>query len=244
MRKMCKAGVGVLVCATMLAGCGTSLEADDDLVYVDKKGAVTSIDVESLDENFYDADELQSFVDEEVADYNDENGKDSVKVESLTVEDGTAKLQMKYKTTEDYTTFNGIELYQGTVVASLADGYSYNGTFAKVEDGEVTGTATKEEIYAEDDLKVVIIKANTDVEVAGKICYVSTENVKLTGNNTVSIRDGYSLTEEETADEAVATEEAATEAEVDAATDSNDDTTYIADNDSFETEVYTFIVYK
>ena len=50
-----------------------------------------------------------------------------------------------------------------------------------MEDGKVTGTATKEEIYSGEDLKVVIIKANRDVKVDGTICYVSSENVKLTG---------------------------------------------------------------
>ena len=53
------------------------------------------------------------------------------------VEDGVAKLKMKYKTPEDYTAFNGIELYRGKVVASLAAGYVYDGEFARVEEGKV-----------------------------------------------------------------------------------------------------------
>lgn len=53
-----------------------------------------------------------------------------------------AKLKMKYKTPEDYTAFNGIELYQGKVVASLAAGYVYDGEFARVEEGKVVGAAT------------------------------------------------------------------------------------------------------
>ena len=53
--------------------------------------------------------------------------------------------------------------------------------------------ATKQDIYSEDDLKVAIIRANTDVKVDGEICYVSCQNVKLTGTDSVSIRDGYYL---------------------------------------------------
>ena len=183
----------VLLCVGLLSGCGTSLEGEESVVYVGKKGVIESLDVESLDQSYYDETELKSYVDAEVKDYTAEHGKNAVEVESLKVEDGVAKLKMKYKTPEDYTAFNGIELYQGKVVASLAAGYVYDGEFARVEEGKVVGAATKQDIYSEDDLKVAIIRANTDVKVDGEICYVSCQNVKLTGTDSVSIRDGYYL---------------------------------------------------
>lgn len=259
MKKRICTVLSVLMCAGIFAGCGTSLESDSDIVYVDKKGTVISLDVEEMDQDFYDETELENFVDDAVKEYTDEYGKGSVKVESLTVEDGIGKLKMKYKTPEDYTRFNGIELYQGKVVASLAAGYVFDGDFARVEDGKVTGAATKQEIYAENDLKVVIIRANTDVKIDGDICYVSCENVKLTGTDSVSIRDGYYLDNgaiepavDAAANESVSgTEQTAegteqvldvadTEAE-EAETDAGQEE---IDGGSFETEVYTFIVYK
>ena len=103
----------VLLCAGLLSGCGTSLEGEESVVYVGKKGVIASLDVETLDQSYYDETELKSYVDAEVEDYTAEHGKNAVKVESLKVEDGVAKLKMKYKTPEDYTAFNGIELYQG-----------------------------------------------------------------------------------------------------------------------------------
>ena len=106
----------VLLCVGLLSGCGTSLEGEESVVY----GVIESLDVESLDQSYYDETELKSYVDAEVKDYTAEHGKNAVEVESLKVEDGVAKLKMKYKTPEDYTAFNGIELYQGKVVASLA----------------------------------------------------------------------------------------------------------------------------
>ena len=151
----------VLLCVGLLSGCGTSLEGEESVVYVGKKGVIESLDVESLDQSYYDETELKSYVDAEVEDYTAEHGKNAVEVESLKVEDGVAKLKMKYKTPEDYTAFNGIELYQGKVVASLAAGYVYDGEFARVEEGKVVGAATKQDIYSEDDLKVAIIRANT-----------------------------------------------------------------------------------
>lgn len=251
MKKLACTVISMLLCAGLLSGCGTSLEADHSVVYVDKKGAVVSLDVEEMDQEYYDETELETFVDEAVKEYTDANGSGSVKVNSLAVDNGIAKLQMQYKTAGDYTKFNGIELYQGKIVEALAAGYVFDGDFARVEDGVVTGTATKQEIYAEEDLKVVIIKANTDVKIEGTICYVSCDNVSLTGSDSVSIREGYYLdngsnegADNVTADESQsvsATEDAVTGEEAAEAFKEQEEA---VEDGAFETEVYTFIVYK
>ena len=211
MRKACMAGISVLIGISMLAGCGKSLDADTDTVYVQKNGTVLSVDVETLDKDYYDETELKDYVTDAVSTYTGEHGKSAVKLENLSVKDGTATLKMKYKTPEDYTGFNGIALYEG---------------------------------------KVVIIKAIRDVKVDGTICYVSSENVKLTGTDSVSIRDGYSLNSGSTADEsdsdeniADGTESIGGSTEV-SDTDVNDDTTYVKDDGAFETDVYTYIINK
>ena len=49
MRKACMAGISVLIGISMLAGCGKSLDADTDTVYVQKNGTVLSVDVDTLD---------------------------------------------------------------------------------------------------------------------------------------------------------------------------------------------------
>ena len=54
MRKACMAGIGVLIGISMLAGCGKSLNADTDTVYVQKNGTVLTVDVETLDKDYYD----------------------------------------------------------------------------------------------------------------------------------------------------------------------------------------------
>ena len=245
MRKACMAGIGVLIGISMLAGCGKSLNADTDTVYVQKNGTVLTVDVETLDKDYYDETELKDYVTDAVSAYTEEHGKNTVKLEGLSVKDSTATLKMKYKTPEDYTGFNGIELYEGKVVKALVAGYDFNTDFVSVEDGKVTGTATKEEIYSGDDLKAVIIKANRDVKVDGTICYVSTENVKLTGADSVSIRDGYSLNSDNVSDENASggTENVGGSTEI-SDTDVNDDTAYVKDDGAFETDVYTYIIYK
>lgn len=225
-KKMC-ASLGMVIGLGLLAGCGTSFDANNSTLYIDDKGRVTALDVEEFDQDYYDETELGSYVQKAVDEYAKEHGKNAVKVEDLTVEGTTAKLQMKYKSVEDYANFNGIELCQGKVVATLAAGYTYDGDFVKVSDGKVTGNATKQEIYQDEDLKAVIIRANTDVKVDGEICYVSSENVKLTGTDSVSIREGYSLSNQESNESVMSTE-----------------LTETPDEGAFETDVYTYIIYK
>lgn len=235
-RCVCMA-LGVCMCAGLLTGCGTSLEGDTSVVYVEKNGTILSLDVEQFDEDYYDAEELTDFVNEEVSAYTQENGNSSVKMEELTVDGGTARLQMKYKTADDYSAFNGIELYQGKVIDALAAGYVFEGDFASVEEGKVTGAASKQDIYQEQDLKVVVIRANTDVRVEGEICYVSCENVELTGTDSVSIREGYYL-DNGMLEAIVETTEQTEESErVEIPVE-------IEGDEPIETEVYTFIVYK
>ena len=100
MRKACMAGISVLIGISMLAGCGKSLDADTDTVYVQKNGTVLSVDVETLDKDYYDETELKDYVTDAVSTYTGEHGKSAVKLENLSVKDGTAILKMKYKTPE------------------------------------------------------------------------------------------------------------------------------------------------
>ena len=95
---------------------------------------------------------------------------------------------------EDYTAFNGIELYDGTVVEAEAAGYDFDTDFISASD-EDTKKVSKDDVLADDNNKVVIIKANVDVKVDGTILYVSKENTKVTEKNKVSIT-GESSAEE------------------------------------------------
>ena len=259
MKRLGCIGLTIMICAGMLAGCGSSLEADTNTVYVSKHGKVVSMDVEQLDQSYYDETELKEFVDSAVDEYNTENGKNSVKVDDLTVEDGTAKLRMDYETVDDYTAFNGVELYEGKIVQALAAGYDFDADFAGVDkDGSVTGV-TRGDILAQEDLKVVIIKANTDVKIDGKILYVSCDNVTVTGKDSVSIKEGTGIektwiteAEEVPSTEAVleteSTEDAGDviEGEVIIGTEeaSGNDVVTNLSGGSSGTDVYTYIIYK
>ncbi len=185
MKKIICVGFTMILCMGLLSGCSKKTDVDTSTVFIEKKGKITSVDVEALDKDYYDEAELESYITDHVNDYTSENGN-TVEMASFTVTDQVAKLQMQYDSYEDYTAFNGIELYDGTVVEAQAAGYDFDTDFISASD-EDTKKVSKDDVLADDNNKVVIIKANVDVEVDGTVLYVSKENTKVTEKNKVSI---------------------------------------------------------
>ena len=185
MKKIICVGFTMILCMGLLSGCSKKTDVDTSTVFIEKKGKITSVDVEALDKDYYDEAELESYITDHVNDYTSENGN-TVEMASFTVTDQVAKLQMQYDSYEDYTAFNGIELYDGTVVEAEAAGYDFDTDFISASD-EDTKKVSKDDVLADDNNKIVIIKANVDVKVDGTILYVSKENTKVTEKNKVSI---------------------------------------------------------
>lgn len=191
MKKSICAGLLLILCIGLLSGCSKKTDVDTSTVFIEKKGQVVSVDVETLDKEYYDAAELETFITDAVVDYVNENGETVEEVSFEVTKENEAKLQMKYDTYEDYTKFNGVELYTGTVVKAQAAGYDFDTEFlVAAEDTDEAAKvqkAAKEDVLAEEDNKVAIIRANVDIQVPGKILYMSSKNTKLTGKRTVSI---------------------------------------------------------
>ena len=178
----------VLVLGTLLVGCGP-VDSESNLIYISKKGQVQTIDVEEFDKSYYSEEGFKTFAQEAIDVYNKSHEVDAITLKEFTVEEQVAKLKIEYKSVTDFSNFNELTLYQGTVAAAVSEGYLFDVDFSKVEKGEITGTATRADILAEEGLSVVIIKANTNVQVDGTIHYVSTANVTVTAKDIVSIYD-------------------------------------------------------
>lgn len=177
--------IGVLLLS--LTACGKPLKVDQNTIYVQKKGKIISAIVQKFDKDYYDAEELNAYVNERVEAYVSTHEKDSVKVEEFSVEEGVARLNVQYAGYADYAALNEVELFAGTVPQALAEGYDFNDEFVKVEDGALGAKATKDEIIALADYKVVILSEKLDVKVDGTIAYASVANTSLSAKDTVSI---------------------------------------------------------
>lgn len=185
------AAVFVLFCAGLMVGCAHKTDVDRSTIFIEKKGKITSIDVENLDKEYYDASELEEYIAKHVEEYTSSNG-DTVKKASFDVEEGVAKLRMEYDSYEDYAKFNGVELYSGTLLKAQAEGYDFEAEFYAVPDDfeKASGAQSavgKDEVLADEDNKVVILKANMDVSVPGDILFVSAKDTKVTDKRTVSV---------------------------------------------------------
>lgn len=186
MKKVTGAGVLLILCMCLLFGCSQKTSVDTATVFVEKKGQIVSVDVETLDKDYYSETELEEYINDHVASYVEDNGE-TVELTSFEVADGIAKLQLKYDSYEDYSRFNGIDLYTGTVVTALAAGYDFDAEFSQISKDSDMKTVSRDEVLANDDYKVAIIKANVNVQVPGSILYVSSENTKVADKHTVSI---------------------------------------------------------
>ena len=187
MKKFIIISLAMVVIAGLLTGCGKSLEADRDTVHVQKKGSVTSAAIADFDKDYYDEEELKNYIDERVADYQEEHGKNTVSIDEFSVEDGVAKLFIKYSGCEDYQNFNDVTLFSGTIPQALAEGYSLEEDFTEIEDGEAAGSVKKDAV-ADLDAKVIILSEKVDVKVDGTIQYVSSQYTTMKAKDTVSIQ--------------------------------------------------------
>ncbi len=187
MKKFISISLAMLVIAGLLTGCGKSLEADRDTVYIQKKGNVVSAAIADFDKDYYDEEELKNYIDERVADYQEEHGKNTVSIDEFSVEDGVARLFIKYSGCEDYQNFNEVTLFSGTIPQALAEGYSFEEDFTEIEDGEAAGRVKKDAV-ADLDAKVIILSEKVDVKVDGTIRYVSSKYTTMKAKDTVSIQ--------------------------------------------------------
>lgn len=181
--------VTLLACALLLSGCDSNYDADTNTIFVEEDGKIVTVDVEEFDESTYSEKDLKSYVQESIDLYNQENA-DSIKQKKLSVKDNTATLVLEFANQTVYKDFYGIELFAGTVAQAIEDGYAFDTEFAKFSDGKAILCEAEEILNAEEELKVVIIKSNTTVEVDGEILYVSAENIAGVEKNSVFIQDG------------------------------------------------------
>lgn len=241
MKRFAGFALAMLFCMGIMTGCGgQSYEADVSTVFVEKDGKIVSTDVEAFDENTYDKEGLEAYVNKAVSAYNSDNGEDSVVMKELKIEEGNAVLILEYASASDYAGFNGIELYTGSVADALSAGYSFDVEFASVADGEAS-VCNVNDFLGNGDYRAVIIRGNADVHVDGKVAYISTVNTTYVDASTVRIQEGTSLlgqalSEAENTESAAETKEGTEKAEDTQAQPVEDDGVVSEDELLLETE--------
>ena len=192
------AALGCCIGMSMLLGaCGAKLDVQENTIALQRNGKILEAAVESFDQSYYDQEELDTYVQNAVDDYTAEHGKKSVSVTDSKVEEKKAYLTLQYENAETFRDFTGIECFFGSIVEAQSAGYDFNLDFYPVADGKAdTKTVKGSTLLDDDDLKVLIVKENSDLIVPGKIAYVSTEGTEVTSEKQVNVTQKEQDTDE------------------------------------------------
>ena len=192
------AALGCCIGMSMLLGaCGAKLDAQENTIALQRNGKILEAAVESFEQSYYDQEELDIYVQNAVDDYTAEHGKKSVSVTDSKVEEKKAYLTLQYENAEKFSDFTGIECFSGSIVEAQSAGYDFDLEFFPVTDGKADKKAVKgSTLLDDDDLKVLIVKENSDLIVPGKIAYVSTEGTEVTSEKQVNVTQKEQDTDE------------------------------------------------
>lgn len=192
------AALGCCIGMSMLLGaCGAKLDVQENTIALQRNGKILEAAVESFDQSYYDQEELNTYVQNAVDDYTAEHGKKSVSVTDSKVEEKKAYLTLQYENAETFSDFTGIECFNGSIVEAQSAGYDFDLDFYPVTDGKAdTKTVKGSTLLDDDDLKVLIVKENSDLIVPGKIAYVSTEGTKVASEKQVNVTQKEQDTDE------------------------------------------------
>ncbi len=166
-------------------------------VYISGDDTFTDLIAESFDEDYYDLEELQAMIAEEVAAYNGENPQESgtaMEFVGLEVDGEEAVLVMKYGNWEALTEYSAEEAFEGGQLSSkvMTEADTLSGAFVNPEGEAVT---------AEEVLKKAVKKKYHKIVAAGTELTIYLERPVLCVSENVTIVDEYTV--KVTADESI-----------------------------------------
>lgn len=186
-RNKWKLGVCIVLAALMLAACGEkSLRVSTDTLYIKKNGEVEEASFGMFDKEYYNAEELKKFAEEEVRNYNYSIVKEAVALNKVEVQDNVAIAYLTYVSLDDYIAFNEMDMFAGTVKKAMDAEYDFDTNFVTFDKGEEVNIV---EVTEAGDNKILIVDASMDVRIDGKICYISS-NVQKKDKKNVTITQG------------------------------------------------------
>lgn len=176
----------VLLLIFTAAGCSKGdkkINADDvkeSTLLARTNGEIQVATIEGFDKEYYSLNELQNFVDEQIAAYNSKAGDNRIKVDSVQLADDKAVMLLTYSGMDQYTAFNEVTAaYFNGGVKDLP--FSLPATLVNSKNEALAST---QEIIQNNKYKVLILNEPYHIVVDGKIKYFS-DNAKLIDDNEV-----------------------------------------------------------
>lgn len=182
--------ISVLIFSVMLvlSACGSEDEEESGtFLSLKKDGTVQSSIEESFIESYYDKDELEQAILEQIADYNNQAGADSITLEKIEVKEGMALAELTYKGAQDYADFNQVLFFTGIAEDAKSAGCDLNVVLSSVKDSSETIGET--DILALKDEKLLVTDISEAVKLDGKALYISDNVTVSSGGKTVRRTD-------------------------------------------------------
>lgn len=173
----------ILVLCIAFIGCGEDAEekyrkADKNTLFIASDLTVVCTVTDLLDKEYYDAEELRTFIDSEIQKYNYSILTEAVSLIDLSVNETGVRLILKYDSAGHYTAFNQETLFIGTIAEAMEEGYDFDTPFYKYDSfGEA---ALADAVYNVSDY-VVIMEPTTDmvINAPGKIKFIGADVEKI-----------------------------------------------------------------
>jgi ATP-dependent protease HslVU (ClpYQ) peptidase subunit len=199
MKNMKKIILTVLVTAGMLTGClgrgGISGSASQ--IYITSEGGLQTETVEKYEKHdYYNSDELKSYVEEKISDYNKSHGDGAVVLATCTMENGKATMKLNYNSGENLVEF----AKESNDTANQVDSIAVDLLSQKLEQIETEGVtfvktngkqADKEALLKKGECHVAVVETQNPVtlQTQGKILFIS-DKVEVKNGHTATLAQG------------------------------------------------------
>jgi len=160
-----------------VTGCGDKNGSlTENTIIVEKKGKITEAIIERFDKPYYNANELELMIKDEIADYGKLSGsKSNANLASYESGDGLVKAYIEFTSPQDYSSFNDTEFFFGTISEAEDKGYSMDVTLRNIKEG---GTIGKMDLLNMGKYHIIISNEAVQIKSYGDMLY-STANVEL-----------------------------------------------------------------
>jgi hypothetical protein len=161
-----------VVCIMMFLFSGCSKEEElivRNTLIINEDNTLTAVVVDVLDQEYYHADELKKFIEDEIYAYNYGVFKTALRLDSFEVAEENVIVSITYQTADDYIAFNGQKLYLGSILGAMEKGYLFDKQFLN-QKGEAVSVAVATEMASN---YVLITNEQTDIQFAKNILYMS-----------------------------------------------------------------------
>lgn len=128
-------------------------DADENTMILNQDGTITEFIADKFDTSSYSVDALRTSIESEITAYNQSN-PDAISLSLCELNGGKVYIEILYKTAEDYSAFNGVNMFYGNIADAINSGYNFDAVTYKNFEGEAF---TLDSITTDENTKVFVI---------------------------------------------------------------------------------------